>query len=186
MKNSFRIAALLIASGLVWGPMALANDEGLSTEELAKLREEVAEAVTHFKKADSTIGILFDTASGYAVLPKIGKGGLVVGGARGEGLVYDQGQLIGHVIMNQATVGAQIGGQSFSQVIFFETPEALKAFQESEFTMAAQVSAVAAGEGVAKSAKYNQGVAVFTLARAGLMAEASVGGQKFNFRPLIP
>jgi len=146
----------------------------------------------------------------------LGRGGFIIGGARGTGLVYEQGKLIGHVVMTQATVGAQIGGQSFSELVFFENVEALKDFQKSETTMNAQVGAqiggqsfselvffenvealkdfqksettmnaqvgaVAAGEGAGKNAKYTQGVAVFTLPLSGLMAEASVGGQKFRY-----
>lgn len=155
-----------------------------SKKDVEKLEKEVAEAITNLKKADSTIGTFFDSAAGYAVLPRVGKGGFIVGGARGTGLVYEKGKRIGYVVMSQATVGAQIGGQSFSEVIFFETVDALKGFQSSEFTMSAQVGAVAAAEGVAKNAKYQQGVAIFTLARSGLMAEASVGGQKFNYTAL--
>jgi lipid-binding SYLF domain-containing protein len=81
------------------------------------------------------------------------------------------------------TVGAQIGGQAFSEVIFFETKEALEKFKKSEFAMSAQVSAVAAQDGASKNAKYVEGVMVFTKAKQGLMAEASVGGQKFKFEP---
>ena len=85
--------------------------------------------------------------------------------------------------MTQATVGAQIGGESFSEVIFFETKAALDRFKENRFEMSAGLSAVAAGSGTSKDAKYADGVAVFTQAKKGLMAEASVGGQKFKFTP---
>lgn len=182
MKYSLHFAARGLLATLAFTFALSAND--LSKEELGQLKDEVSETISNFKKADSTIGPLFESAAGYAVLPKIAKGGFIVGGARGTGLVFDQGKLLGHVTMSQATLGAQVGGQSFSQVIFFETAEALKNFQNSEFTMNAQIGAVAAGEGVAKNAKYTQGVAVFTLARSGLMAEASVGGQKFTFSPI--
>ncbi len=182
MKHFLRFATLTLLATLAFTPVLSADD--LSKEELAKLKDEVSETMANFKKADSTIVPLFESAAGYAVLPKIAKGGFIVGGARGTGLVLEKGKLLGHVIMSQATVGAQVGGQSFSQVIFFETADALKSFQDSEFTMNAQVGAVVAGEGVAKNAKYTQGVAVFTLARSGLMAEASVGGQKFRFSPI--
>jgi lipid-binding SYLF domain-containing protein len=168
--------SLLVASTL------LAADSGAPSEkDLKKLKEEVPTTIDNFKKADSTLGDFFKKSVGYAVLPRVAKGGFIIGGARGTGLVYEQGKLIGHVVMTQATVGAQVGGQSFSELVFFENAEALKDFQKSETTMNAQVGAVAAGEGAGKSAKYNQGVAVFTLPRSGLMAEASVGGQKFRF-----
>jgi lipid-binding SYLF domain-containing protein len=176
-----RIHLSALISALLFAPVCLADD--ISKDEYKKLQEEVPTTIANFKGADSTIGTFFEKSAGYAVLPRIAKGGFIVGGARGTGLVYEKGKLIGHVVMSQASIGAQIGGQSFSEVIFFENADALKTFQNSEFTMSAQVGAVAASEGVAKNAKYQQGVAIFTLARTGLMAEASVGGQKFKFTP---
>jgi lipid-binding SYLF domain-containing protein len=174
--KKYAALSLLVASTLF-----AADSVGPSEKDLKKLKEEVPTTIENFNKADSTLGDLFKKSVGYAVLPRVAKGGFIVGGARGTGLVYEQGKLIGHVVMTQATVGAQIGGQSFSELIFFESAEAMKEFQKSETTMNAQVGAVAAGEGAGKSAKYNQGVAVFTLPRSGLMAEASVGGQKFRY-----
>ena len=168
-------------SFLVTSTLLAADTAGPSENDLKKLKEEVPTTIDNFKKADSTLGDFFKKSVGYAVLPRVGKGGFIIGGARGTGLVYEQGKLIGHVVMTQATVGAQIGGQSFSEILFIENTEAMKDFQKSETTMNAQVGAVAAGEGAGKNAKYTQGVAVFTLPRSGLMAEASVGGQKFRF-----
>lgn len=152
--------------------------------DIAKWTPEVEAAVERFKKADSGIGSLMDAAAGYAVFPKAGKGGFVIGGAHGTGLVYEKGKLVGSAKMSQVTVGAQIGGQAFAELVLFETAEALAQFKESRFEMTAQVGAVAAAEGVSKNAKYVAGVMVFTLANKGLMAEASVGGQKFKFTPL--
>jgi len=170
------VLSLLVATTLL-----AADSGGPSEKDLKKLKEQVPTTIENFKKADSTLGDFFTKSVGYAVLPRVGKGGFIIGGARGTGLVYEQGKLIGHVVMTQATVGAQIGGQSFSELVFFENAEALKDFQKSETTMNAQVGAVAAGEGAGKNAKYTQGVAVFTLPLSGLMAEASVGGQKFRY-----
>jgi lipid-binding SYLF domain-containing protein len=174
--KKFAILSLLISSTLL-----AADSSGPSEKDLKKLKEEVPTTIENFKKADTTLDDFFKKSVGYAVLPRVGKGGFIIGGARGTGLVYEQGKLIGHVVMTQATVGVQVGGQSFSEILFFENTEAMKDFQKSETTMNAQMSAVAAGEGAGKNAKYNQGVAVFTLPRSGLMAEASVGGQKFRF-----
>jgi lipid-binding SYLF domain-containing protein len=86
--------------------------------------------------------------------------------------------------MSQATIGAQIGGQAYYEIVFFETKEALATFKKGEWTMAAQVSAVALKSGASANAEYKDGVAVFTLTKAGAMAEASVGGQKFSYEPL--
>jgi lipid-binding SYLF domain-containing protein len=126
----------------------------------------------------------FDSSAGYAVFPSVGKGGFVVGGARGKGVLYEKGKAIGHATLTQASIGAQAGGQSFAEVIFFETPHALEDFKSGKFEMSADVSAVAASEGASKSAKYKNGVMVFALPKKGLMVQASVGGQKFKYEPM--
>jgi lipid-binding SYLF domain-containing protein len=145
--------------------------------------KDVADAITSFKNSDKTLAKWFDTSAGYVVFPNVTKGAVGVGAAGGDGRVFEKGVYIGDARVTRVTVGAQIGGQSFSEVIFFETKEALARFKENRFEMSAGLSAVAAGEGASKDAKYSEGVAVFTLAKKGLMAEASVGGQKFKFTP---
>ena len=144
--------------------------------------KEVAAAIATFK-SDADLAKWFDTAYGYAVFPSITKAAVVVGGAGGGGRVFEKGTYIGDAHVSQATIGAQLGGQSFSEVIFFETKAALDRFKENKFELSAGLSAVAAAEGKSKDAKYADGVAVFTHAKKGLMAEASVGGQKFKFTP---
>ena len=94
------------------------------------------------------------------------------------------GKAVGKTTLSQVTVGAQVGGQAYYEVIYFETAEALASFKKGEWTMAAQVSAVALKSGASANAKYKDGVAVFTLTKAGAMAEASVGGQKFSYEPI--
>jgi lipid-binding SYLF domain-containing protein len=117
------------------------------------------------------------------VFPSITKAALIVGGAGGGGRVFEKGAYIGNANVSQASIGAQVGGQTFSEVIFFETPAALARFKENKFEWAAGMSAVAAASGKTKDAKYTDGVAVFTRGEKGLMAEVSVGGQKFKFTP---
>jgi lipid-binding SYLF domain-containing protein len=160
---------------------ALSLTAAKAAEELAS---ESQQAIANFQKADSTLKTFFDNSAGYAVFPNVGKGGLIVGGAHGKGLVYEKGGVIGQASMSQASIGAQAGGQSFAEVIFFESPEALENFKSGKFEMSAEVSAVAAAEGASKAARYKQGVAVFTLPKKGLMVQASVGGQKFKFEPI--
>jgi lipid-binding SYLF domain-containing protein len=147
------------------------------------LRKESEQGRANFLKADAGLQKFFDESAGYALFPSIGKGGLVVGAARGKGIVYQKTNVVGEAVMTQASIGAQAGGQTFAEVIFFETPEALKDFKGGKFEMSAEVSAIAAAEGVSKTAKYKNGVAVFTLPHKGLMVQASVGGQKFKFIP---
>ena len=150
------------------------------------LQAEAKEAVADFLKADSTLQTFFDKSAGYAVFPGVGKGGFIVGGARGKGIVYQNNKPIGESTMTQASFGAQVGGQTFAQIVFFETPLALEDFKTGKFEMSAEVSAVAAAEGASKAADYKKGVAVFTLAKKGLMVSASIGGQKFKYDPYPP
>jgi lipid-binding SYLF domain-containing protein len=153
-------------------------------EEDIKLQSQ--QAIADFQKADSSLKSFMDNAAGYAVFPSVGKGGLIVGGARGKGLLFEKGAVTGQTTMTQASIGAQAGGQTFAQIIVFESPGAVNDFKGGKFELSADVSAVAAAEGASKAANYKHGVAVFTLPKSGLMVQASVGGQKFKFEPLIP
>ena len=141
------------------------------------------EAVANFLRTDSTLQRFLDDSAGYAVFPNVGKGGLIVGGARGKGLVYEKTKVVGQATMTQASIGAQVGGQTFAEMIVFETPAALNEFKAGKFELSAEASAVAAAEGASKTASYKRGVAIFTKPKEGLMVQASVGGQKFNFEP---
>ena len=146
--------------------------------------QESREALGLFLQADPGLQEFLKSAAGYAVFPAVTKGAIGIGAAHGGGCVYERGALVGTVSLTQVTLGLALGGQSFAEVIFFQTPEALDSFKKSELTLSAQVSAVAASSGASNNAKYQLGVAVFTLARSGLMFEASVGGQKFKFEPV--
>src|SRR5205823_5108824 len=108
------------------------------------------------------------------------KGGIGIGGAHGTGVLFERGRPTGKVTLSQVTVGAQLGGQSYSQIIFFETAQDLSRFKSGNFAFAAQASAVALKSGASANAKYSNGVAIFTATKGGLMAEAAVGGQKFS------
>lgn len=141
----------------------------------------VAEAIAHFKNTYPNITIYFEKAYGYAVFPKVTKGGIGIGAAHGKGDVYEKGALIGTASLTQVTLGAQLGGQTYSEVIFFKDKETLDDFKASKMKLGAQASAVAATSGVSADADYNEGVAIFTLTKSGLMYEASIGGQKFRF-----
>jgi lipid-binding SYLF domain-containing protein len=141
----------------------------------------------------------FEGSYGVAIFPTIGKGGLGVGGAHGKGWVFREGKLTGEVKMTQVTVGFQAGGQAFSQIIFFENEAAYASFTSGNFEFGAQASAIAINKGANASASsgggssagagssqakkdYTGGMAVFTVAKGGLMYEASLGGQKFKFK----
>jgi len=172
------VALIALAAGFT--PVRAQDKEA---KDAAKNTQDVAAAIADFKSSDATLAKWFDTAYGYAVFPDVKKGGLVVGGAGGSGQVFEKGAYIGDVHLTQATVGAQAGGESFSEVIFFENQAALDRFKSNKFEMSAGLSAIAASSGKSKDAAYADGVAVFTSGKKGLMAEASVGGQKFKFTP---
>jgi len=142
----------------------------------------VAQAIIKANKSDPTLTLWFESAYAYAVFPKIGKGGFIVGGAGGKGLVIRGTTTVGETSLSQVSIGAQIGGQVYAQYIMFKDQTAFDHFTRGNFEMGAQVSAVAITTGASKDASYDSGVAVFTLADGGLMVEASVGGQKFKYK----
>jgi hypothetical protein len=158
------------------------------------------------KKAfiDAGAAEMFNTAYGYALFPSIGKGGIGIGGAHGKGRVFAGGQMKGTTSMSQVTIGFQLGGQVFSQVIFFEDKRSYDEFTSGNFEFGAQATAVALTAGVSASAgggtgvssgvsggqnnanatgSYRKGIATYTIAKGGLMYEAALGGQKFSFTP---
>ena len=137
--------------------------------------------VATFRRTDPGLARFFSSAVGYAVFPSVGKGGAGIGGAYGTGVLFEHGRPTGKATLTQVTIGPQIGGQAYSELIFFKTPKAIADFKKSELAVAAQVSAVAVKAGASANAKYASGVAVFTLTQGGLMAEASIGGQRFAY-----
>jgi lipid-binding SYLF domain-containing protein len=147
-------------------------------------QQDVTKAIAEFKKADSGIAKVFETAHGYAIFPSVGKGAIGIGGAHGNGYVYEQGRLIGHTTLTQVTVGFQFGGQAYREVIFFKDKTALDDFTRGNFEFSAQATAVAITAGASADLAYNGGVAIVTMAKGGLMYEASVGGQKFSYKPV--
>jgi lipid-binding SYLF domain-containing protein len=176
MKKMF----LLVAIGILVCGCATAPER---PEGKASLSAQVTEAIAVFKAKDPSIERFFTDSQGYVVLPKIGKGAFILGGAYGQGEVYRNGSLIGYCSVSQATIGASIGGESFREIIFFRTRADMEAFLTGEFTFAAQATAVAMDAGAAAKANYRNGLAVFAMADQGLMVDASIGGQKFKYLP---
>lgn len=168
----------------------------------AALADRYTDTIALFKNAGQTAQF-FKTSYGYAVFPTVGKGGFVVGAAHGDGRVYEQGRYIGNTSMTQVSVGFQFGGQAYSEMVFFQNKAALQRFKSGKFALSADVSAVALTASASASAgttgttagasgtethatatgHYQNGVAVFTIAKGGLMYQAAVAGQKFSFTP---
>ncbi len=171
---------------IILGMIALTatiNGMAQSDAKIASLKEDAEKAKAFFIETDAGIASFFKKSAGYAIFPNVGKGGLGVGGAAGNGIVYKKGEEIGLAKMKQLTIGFQAGGQAYREVIFFETEEDLERFLENEIEFTAQVSAIALDKGISADAMYQDGVAVFTLSKKGLMYEASLGGQRFDFTP---
>jgi lipid-binding SYLF domain-containing protein len=146
-----------------------------------EMQLDVAKAILEVKKSDPGIQSFFDGSSGYAVFPSVGKGAIGIGGAHGKGLVIVDDKVIGKTSLSQVTIGLSLGGQKYAQFIFFKDDIALGHFQRGNYEMGAQASAVAVTAGASADADYDAGVAVFTNIAGGLMADASVGGQKFTY-----
>lgn len=184
----------LIAT-LVWLLLAVAWS--------AAWADEYQDTIDIFANAGQS-GRFFQSSYGYAVFPTIGKAGIVLGGAYGEGRVYVGGQPVGATTMTQVTVGWQLGGQAYSMIIFFQDQRAFDEFTGGNFEFSAQANAVAITAGASATAGtagssagasggrhdatttggYYKGMAVFTVTKGGLMYEASIGGQKFSYKPL--
>ena len=177
LKRAINLGLLLLCAAAVTG----CNTAPKTSEARMSLHDEVTAAITDFKQKDPGLQRFFDSAYAYAVFPSIGEGAIGVGGAYGHGEVYRGGQLVGHCNMTQGTVGVQLGGQSFSEIIFFQNKGTFDQFASDQFAFDAAASAVAASAGASATADYKKGVVLFTKAEGGLMAQAAIGAQKFNY-----
>lgn len=148
-----------------------------------KLELATAQAIIKAKEADPNMATWFESAYAYAVFPRVGKGGIGIGGAHGKGIVIFGDQTVGKTSLSQLTIGLQLGGQVYSQFIMFRDKTAFDHFTRGNFELGAQASAVAISVGASADANYDGGVAVFTIAEGGLMFEASIGGQQFKYKP---
>lgn len=173
--SAFTFVAAMIACGCSTAPKSESGREDLRLAAEATIKR--------MTLTDPWLNNLLTKSAGYVVFPTVGKGGLIVGGAYGRGEVYEGGQFIGYADLSQATVGAQIGGQSFAELILFENKAAIDTFKQGKLAFSANASAVAMKAGAAESARYTDGVLVFVMPEGGLMLEASIGGQSFSFQP---
>jgi len=149
-----------------------------------KLQNDASQAIKDFRETDPSLSKFFDGAVGYVVFPSVAKGAVGIGAAHGDGVVYQRGgRIVGYASLTQGTLGVQLGGQTYSELIFFETERQFNEFKASQMEFSAQASAVAAAKGAAANADYANGVAVFSGGQKGLMFEASIGGQKFRYMP---
>lgn len=159
------------------------DDKDWSASEKNKVEQMASQSKTYFKQRDPSLQRFFDSSVGYVIFPEITAGGAGIGAAYGEGVLYQNGRPVGYATLTQGTIGATLGGKTYSEIIFFETPLTMSKFKKGELEFSASVSGVAASKGAAKTADYSDGVAVFITSQQGLMGDASVGGQQFEYWP---
>jgi lipid-binding SYLF domain-containing protein len=168
-------AGALITAACATTPTTRAEERSLESR--------AASTLETMKARDARLGELLDSSVGYAVFPEIGKGGALVGGAFGRGVVYERGEPVGYLKLSQASIGAQLGGQTFAELIVFNDPRALARLKAGNFDMGGNVSAVALTSGAARAAQFEGGAAVFVMPRGGLMVDISVSGQEIQYEP---
>lgn len=149
----------------------------------ADIEAEARSSLATARRQDPSLARLIDNSAGVAVFPSVGKGAAGVGGAYGKGVLFEGSRVTGYCDLSQATIGLQLGGQSYTQLLVFENQNSLSNFKGGNLRFAAQATAVAIKSGAGANAQFTDGVAVFTMDEAGLMFEASIGGQRFSFQP---
>ena len=172
LKSQLSNTTNVLISG--WKPSKKFNNQN-------KANFKTIEALKKFKRI-RRLKPYFKEAAGFAVFPNIAKAGLGIGGARGNGEVFEDGKVIGSTTVTQLSFGFQLGGQAFSQIIFFQNKRDIDRFTDGNFEFGASASAALITEGANASVDYTNGVAVMTFSKGGLMYEASIGGQKFTFK----
>ncbi len=174
-------AATVIA--LATGLLVSCSTAPATKEERDKLVREAASSRQEWHKVDSGVEAFAKKGYGYAFFPEIAKGGVGIGGAYGRGVVYEQGQHIGYADLTEGSLGLQLGGQTYSELIVFENKATMNRFTQNQFNFGANASAVIAKEGTATSTQFVDGVAVFVRPITGAMAEAALAGQKITYVP---
>jgi lipid-binding SYLF domain-containing protein len=180
MKSTMRVAVVLtFVAGLLISCSTAPSTVGGRDE----LLQQATTTLGEMNREDSGLDELTKKAYGYALFPQVAKGGLVLGGGYGRGVVYEQGQHIGYADLSQASFGLQVGGQTYSELIVFENKAALERLKQGRVDLAADASAVILKTGTAANARFVDGFAVFIRPIGGAMAEASVGGQQVTYVP---
>ncbi len=177
MKLMLLALGLVVSMGLGACATAPQTEQGRTD-----IRADADRALVKAKENDTSLEAALKKAKAYAVFPSVGKGAIGVGGAYGRGVLYEGGSFTGYCDLTQASIGFQLGGQAYTEIIAFSTTEAVTKFKAGNFAFDAQATAVALKSGAGANAKYADGVAVFTMGETGLMYEASIGGQKFSYQ----
>jgi lipid-binding SYLF domain-containing protein len=180
MKKLLMSIALATATAGAVGACASKPQNAAQARNLVQSANATVATMT---QRDPGLGNLLNASAGYVVFPEVGKGGLIVGGASGVGVLYQHGQPVGTVKITQGSFGAQVGGQTFAQLITFRDPYDVQRLKSGQFKLGANISAVAIKSGAAASAMTGR-TAVFIMPKGGLMVDVSVAGQQLSFSPL--
>jgi lipid-binding SYLF domain-containing protein len=176
------LAAMLSVTGL--GIVGCASTAPTNDVQAKNLDDSASTALAKMVRKDPSIQQTIDQSAGYAIFPNASSAGLLVGGKFARGEVYEKGQFIGYAKLEEGTIGAQIGGKTFNQLIVFQDAATLDRFKQNKWTPSANASAVILKAGAAASgAPFKDGVLTLVDVEGGAMAEASIGAQKFTFEP---
>src|SRR5688572_26215992 len=151
--------------------------------ERAQFKRDISETIATMKAADPGIERFFKNSAGYVVFPRVGKGGFIFAGGHGDGQLFERGKMVGNASTTIVSVGFTVGAQQFSEIIFFQNQAAIDSFKQGRFEVAANASIVIIKAGVADALDFSNGAVILVHPRAGAMAEASIGAQKFNYKP---
>ena len=174
MKNLSRLGLLLLLVAFIsCGPGKNGNADDLM--------QDANKAKAAMIQADENVQELFNTSAGYAIFPNVGKGAYIIGGASGNGIVYENATMIGYSNLKQVDVGLQVGGEAYSEVLFFKDQQDLDDFKDGEYELSGNATAVIIEKGKSKTIKFQDGIAVATMPKAGAMVGVSVAGQRFGY-----
>lgn len=184
-RKSFSFYSGLVVLMLLFTSANLAAQDQEMVVDMEKreaIKIDAKDAKAAFLKENPELESMLNKAAGYAIFPNVGKGAWILGGAAGNGVVYEKGKVVGFAELRQIDVGFQFGGKAFRELIIFETQEALDRFKEGNFEFGGSASAVIWDKGKGEAITFENGVGVAIMPKAGAMAGISVGGQEFDFR----
>ncbi len=179
-KNALKVALVALVALM---PAACGGSKEGVKDASGKVERnpDVNDTILKFKDKDPTLEPLFAQSAGYFVVPTVGEGAFIIGGGHGKGEMFEHGTYIGTIAVSEMSIGAQVGGQSYSELVFFEKDADLRRLKDGTFAFNAEVTAVAADKGAAKNGSFKDGTMAFILPKKGLMASAAIAGQKIDF-----
>lgn len=181
LYSGFMVLMLVFASANLY---AQDDEKIVDQDKREELKADAMEAKAAFMEANPELESMLSSAAGYAIFPNVGKGAWILGGAAGNGVVYEKGEVVGFTELRQIDIGFQFGGEAFRELIVFKTEDALNNFKEGDFGFGGNASAVVWDKGKGKAITFENGAGVAVMPKAGAMVDISVGGQEFDYRAI--